>query len=125
MGYVDISEDILERVCTERGSVPGMPWFGSRLHTLVTLGDVSLRLAEGFILEAINDLIRDKKIWDVSVDVKSDHGRLWWEIVWDDASGPKNTLVQKHVCPHSRLVKCELGGDYMKRCEDCGKEWLK
>jgi hypothetical protein len=90
----DISEDILERVCTERGTVHGRPWFGSRLYTLTSLGDVSFRLAEGFILEAVNDLIRDKKIWNVSVDVKSEHDKLRWEIVWADASGPKNTLVK-------------------------------
>ena len=87
------STAVMLRVTTHRGSVPGMPWFGSRLHTLTTLGDTTARIAEGFLLESVGDLIQAGKIRDVTVRAEVDGTVLKWEMSWLDQSDRRNTLV--------------------------------
>jgi phage gp46-like protein len=94
MGDQTIEDEVLLRVTTERGSVPGMPWFGCRLHTL---GDVSVRLAEGFILESVNDLIRKGKIRNVEVKAEAIESTLNWEISFEDESGQRSTIIQSRT----------------------------
>lgn len=98
--YGQIQEDptmataVMLRVNTQRGSVPGMPWFGSRLHTLTTLGDTSARVAEGFLLEAVSDLINAGKIRNVTVRAEVDGTTLLWELSWEDQADRRQRLVQ-------------------------------
>ena len=88
-----MSTAVMLRATTHRGSVPGMPWFGSRLHTLTTLGDTTARIAEGFLLEAVGDLINAGKIRDVTVRAEVDGTALKWEMSWVDQSDRRSTLV--------------------------------
>ena len=84
---------VMLRVTTHRGSVPGMPWFGSRIHTLTTLGDTTARVAEGFLLECVGDLINNGKIRDVTVKAEVDGQALKWEMSWIDQSDRRQSLV--------------------------------
>ncbi len=88
-----MSTAVMLRVTTERGSVPGMPWFGSRLHTLTTMGDVSVRLAEGYLLESVGDLIRADKVRNVTVRADVEGTTLKWELSWEDQTDQRHTLV--------------------------------
>ena len=88
-----MSTAVLLRVNTRRGSVPGLPWFGSRLHTLTTMGDTTARIGEGFLLESVADLIRDGKIRDVNVRAQVDGTTLKWELSWEDQADRRQTLV--------------------------------
>jgi len=88
-----MATSILLRVTTHRGSVPGMPWFGSRLHTLTTLGDTTARIAEGFLLEAVADLINAKTIRNVTVRAEVDGTALKWELSWEDQADRRQSLV--------------------------------
>jgi phage gp46-like protein len=84
---------VLLRVTTHRGSVPGMPWFGSRLHTLTTLGDTTARIAEGFLLESVGDLINAGKIRNVIVRAEVEGTTLKWEMSWEDQADRRQVLV--------------------------------
>jgi phage gp46-like protein len=84
---------ILLRVNTQRGSVPGLPWFGSRLHTLTTLGDTTARVAEGFLLEAVGDLVNAGLVRDVTVRAEVDGTVLTWELSWVDQADRRQSLV--------------------------------
>ena len=87
---------VLLRVTTQRGSVPGMPWFGSRLHTLNTLNELSVSIAEGYLIEAVSDLISDNRIRNVSVRAaidESDPTCLKWELSWNDQADKRHVLV--------------------------------
>ena len=88
-----MSTAVMMRVTTHRGSVPGMPWFGSRLHTLTTLRDTSARIAEGFLLESVGDLVRAGKIRNVNVKAEVDGTALKWELSWEDQADQRQTLV--------------------------------
>lgn len=84
---------VLLRVNTHRGSVPGLAWFGSRLHTLTTLGDTTARVAEGFLLEAVGDLVTAGLIRDVAVHAEVDGSALKWELSWVDQADRRQSLV--------------------------------
>ncbi len=86
---------VLLRVNTHRGSVPGMPWFGSRLHTLTTLGDVSARVAEGYLLESVSDLIQEDKIRNVTVRATTDGTVLKWELSFEDQADQRYVLASE------------------------------
>lgn len=88
-----MSTAVLLRVTTHRGSVPGLPWFGSRLHTLTTLGDTSARIAEGFLLESVGDLVRDGRIRNVHAKAEVDGTALKWELSWEDQADKRQVLV--------------------------------
>jgi phage gp46-like protein len=88
-----MSTAVMLRVTTQRGSVPGLPWFGSRLHTLTTLRDTSARIAEGFLLEALGDLVRTDKIRNVNVEAEVDGTALKWQLSWEDQASQRQTLV--------------------------------
>ncbi len=88
-----MSTSVMLRVTTHRGSVPGMPWFGSRLNTLTTLGDTSPRLAEGFLLEAVGDLITAGKIRNVTVRAEAEGTALKWELSWEDQADRRHVLT--------------------------------
>ena len=88
-----MSTAVLLRVTTHRGSVPGLPWFGSRLHTLTTLGDTTARIAEGFLLESVGDLVNSGRIRNVAVHAEVDGTALKWELSWEDQADRRQTLV--------------------------------
>lgn len=81
------------RVTTHRGSVPGMPWFGSRLHTLTTIGNTTARVAEGFLLEALADLINSGRIRNVTARAQTEGTALKWELSWEDQADRRQVLV--------------------------------
>jgi len=90
----DVANAVLIRITTKRGSVPGMPWFGSRLHTITTLGDCHTRVIEGFLLEAVADLVSENKIKDVSATAFIENYKFNWELSWVDCTdGQKHLLV--------------------------------
>lgn len=84
---------VLLRVTTHRGSVPGMPWFGSRIHTLTTLGDTTARIAEGYLLESVGDLVNAGKIRNVVVRAEVEGTVLKWELSWEDQADRRQVLV--------------------------------
>lgn len=92
--YQQIYNAVALRVTTRRGSVPGMPWFGSRLHTIKdTWGDAErAKLAEGFLLEAVGDLVTAGKISNVAAHARVDGSTLKWMVSWDDQFGCRQTL---------------------------------
>ena len=83
---------VMLRVTTHRGSVPGMPWFGSRIHTLTTLGDTTARIAEGYLLESVGDLVNADKIRNVVVRAEVDGTVLKWEMSWEDQADRRQVL---------------------------------
>jgi len=93
VGDETMSTAVLLRITTQRGSVPGLPWFGSRLHTLTTMGDTTARVAEGFLLESVGDLIRDGRIRNVNVRAETDGTTLKWEMSFEDQADRRRTLL--------------------------------
>lgn len=48
---------VVLRMRTERGSMPGFPTLGSRIHTIPSLTEAGMRLAETYAIECVQDLI--------------------------------------------------------------------
>lgn len=82
--------NVLRLLRTQRGSVPFAPKMGSRLHRIGKIAPETPRVAEQETLEALQPLIQDGRIWDVSTTATEAPGGLVVTVDFTDASGERS-----------------------------------
>lgn len=91
------ASSIVLRLRMHRGTCGALPTFGSRLHTIQKATKGSSRLAESYVLEALEDLIQPKTIRDVDVDVTvapvSGGAALLIEVSYTDSAGDSRSVT--------------------------------
>lgn len=89
------ASQVLLRLRMRRGSCPVRPRLGSRLHTIRKATASAARLAEGYALECVDDLMRSEVIFNVQVrsTVYVKPAAIEVSVSFDDSSGQSDTVT--------------------------------
>lgn len=87
------ASDVYRRIATQRGSVPTLPTFGSRLHTVTHIQKNTKRLVESYIREAIADLVASRAIRDVVITVTVGAATIEATVDFTDRSGAQDAVA--------------------------------
>lgn len=93
---IGVTSKVLARVVTRRGSVVPKPSFGSRLHSIKGPVPGFQTLAERYVEECLDDLVRAREVNKLSVDVARNGSVLDLTIVYYDRHGRRQTVRHSH-----------------------------
>lgn len=97
-GDPTLATDVLRRIATQRGSIPTLTTFGSRLREIRKLGRGVERQAEQYVRECLGDLTQSRRIRDLAVKATADRtrGALFFEASFRDRAGSTQTVRYTH-----------------------------
>lgn len=84
--------DVARRLATQRGTVPTLPHFGSRLHRISKMVKNVGRLAVNYAREALADLVHSRAIRDLEISATTSRTRIDLLVSFRDRTGLQQTV---------------------------------
>ena len=87
---------VVLRLRTRKGTIPGLPSFGSRLHEIRKLTPDAKPKAEAFVREALDDLVKLEQLPDLTIVATVVESTLQIAISYRDPDGRMRAIPYTH-----------------------------